>query len=197
MYGRYTSVKDWLQPVDGHDANDVDSHGFTLLYRVLQFCSDFAGMPPIADRSAMARYLVAKGADITATGMTTNNVGPTMLYAHCTSWDLEMVTMLLELGSSVSRASVEHAFCDNDGVHSTYSGRNERIVRQFDPAVLREMVRAGASLDFVVPPGNVPPERFLRELLDHYAPAESRASAINAGITLVSGVREAGSFKSY
>ena len=45
--------------------------------------------------------------------MTTNNVGPTMLYAHCTSWDLEMVTMLLELGSSVSRASVEHAFCDN------------------------------------------------------------------------------------
>ena len=219
MCGRYDSVREWFDESGDRDANAVDVHGLTLLYRVLQCESPDLGSRSPADRRAIVHYLVAKGADITAPGMTppvtVHSMGPSLLYAHCFCWNLEMVQLLLNLGFSVSSASAEHtlggsntltplahAFCAREFPSTTHPQRNQRIGRDFNPAVLREMVRAGASLDFLVPPGNVPPDQFLRELLGRFDESrfeldESRTAAINEGIALISGVREAGSFKSY
>ena len=193
--GQLGPVRGWFESGD-RNANDFDQHGFTLLYRVFQ-----RGVAA-PTRNQLVRYLVARGADVNLP-MFTHDPKYTYLHQGMEAWDSERVDILLELGADVAakdgrgRTPLESALCQ-PYLHSAL------VSCCFNVAILHKMLREGASLEFLV--HDVSPEGYLRALIEGVPNLDIRLSdddvaegvrEINAGIDLISAVREDGSYRAY
>ena len=209
--GHVAPVQAWLD--SGGDPSDVDETGFTLIYRALQQQVMTPG------RSAVVRLVVARGADICQVSA---NFPLSPLHQAMLEWNEASIDLLLELGADATvnpNGPLEYAFYSYGTDMPTKLGFIPRdgIFQYFNVAVLAKLLRAGASLDFsaaghlryLIEDGR--PGAFALEWREEHEinsdhevesdfeelDVDERVREITAGIDLLAGVREDGSYRNY
>ena len=199
--GQLAPVQAWFDSGE-RDANDVDSHGRTLIYRALQMSR--GGMPR-HQRNAIVRLVVAQGADVNVNQASSRGADVRIFsYLHqaMKKWNEGDVDLLLELGADATvnpDGPLEYAFT---AYQSTYF-----LFIFFSVAVLRKLLRAGASLDFMVADQRLRHAIVVNRSEDYAQPntplyarfidVDERVREITAGIDLIAGVRQDGSYRAY
>ena len=214
-------VRGWFASGD-RDANDRDREGFTLLYRAFQ--SNMEGAPEEfqAKRLAIARFLIAQGADVNFQAQATrvddglHNLTVTivndltLLHMSLSLWKASEVDMLLQLGADVTLKRLsrprdsDHSIRDHvTPLEFAFSRYHLGLFSTFNARVLESMLRAGASLDFSSN-GLSPEARLLNVIEDAkleaqfvLANVDERVRELDAGRTLIRAVRQEGSYRAY
>ena len=213
--GRFDAVRAWFDSGDAGDPNDLDQHGESLLFHAFEGSSRGTGVFVSAPEfPALVSFLVARGADVNLQSQRAPHAGVSCLHRAMLAWNVSTVDLLLKHGADVTLKDdrgltpLEHGFSD--------CLEDEDVFCHFNVAILRKLLRAGASLDFLVAgitngehPFGVSPDGYLRALIEVGVPGlslgdaygglnvERRVREINEGIDLIAGVRRDGSYRAY